>query len=75
MTSARLKDDVICDVAMTSTLDVVTTKLRDLLYNQCIDNTCRFSFFIYPTGRIRVCKIKFVSTGENCGKPCGVCKK
>ena len=32
-------------------------------------------FFIYPTGRIRVCKIRFVSTGENRGKPCLVCKK
>ena len=25
-------------------------------------------------GRIRVYKIRFVSTGENCGKPCLVCK-
>ena len=33
-----------------------------------------FVFFIYPTGRIRVCKIRFVSTGENCRKPCLVCK-
>ena len=33
------------------------------------------SFFIYPMGQIRVCKIRFVSTGENCGKPCLVCKK
>ena len=32
-------------------------------------------FFIYPMGPIRVCKIRFVSTGENCGKPCLVCKK
>ena len=31
--------------------------------------------FIYPTGRIRVCKIRFVNTGENLGKPCPVCKK
>ena len=36
---------------------------------------CWFSIFIYPTGRIRVCKIRFVSTGENHGKPCLVCKK
>ena len=27
------------------------------------------------SGRIRVCKIRFVSTGENRGKPCPVCKK
>ena len=26
--------------------------------------------FIYPTGRIRVCKIRFVSTGEKRVKPC-----
>ena len=30
---------------------------------------------IYPTGRIRACKIRFVSTGENRRKPCLVCKK
>ena len=29
---------------------------------------CCFSIFIYPTGRIRVCKIRFVSTGENRAK-------
>ena len=51
------------------------TRWCDLLYNQCIDNTCCYSFFIFPKGRIRVCKIKFVSTGENRGKPCPVCKK
>ena len=51
------------------------TESRDLLYNQCIDNACCYSFFIYPTGRIRVCKIRFVSTAENRGKPCGVCNK
>ena len=31
--------------------------------------------FIYPTGLIRVCKIRFVSTGENRGKPCLIRKK
>ena len=75
LTSAILKIDVVCDVTMTSTSKVLTTELRDLLYNQCIDNTCRYSFFIRPTGRIRVCKIRFVSTGENRGQPCLVCKK
>ena len=60
---------------VTSTSNVLTTELRDLLYNQCIDNACWFSFLIYPTGRIRVCKIKFVSTGESRGKPCPICKK
>ena len=52
---------------MTSTPNVLTTELRDLLYNQCIDNM--FFLIFYPTGRIRVCKIRFVSTGENRGKP------
>ena len=65
-----LKFDVICDVAMTSTPNVLTTELHDLLYNQCIGNMCCYSSFIYSTGRIRVCKIRFVSTGENRGKPC-----
>ena len=75
LTSAILKIDVVCDVAMTSTPNVLTTELRDLLYNQCVDNTCRYSFFIRTTCRIRVCKIRFVSTGENREKPCLVCKK
>ena len=30
--------------------------------------------FIYPTGRIRVCKKRFVTSVENRGKPCLVCK-
>ena len=33
------------------------------------------SSFIYPTLQLRVCKIRFVSTGENHGKPFLVCKK
>ena len=61
LTSAILKTDVLCDVAMTPTPKVLTTELHDLLHNQCIDNMCRYSFFIRPTSRIRVCKIKFVS--------------
>ena len=56
-------------------VDILPTELLDLLYNQCIHNTCLYSFFIYPTGLIRVCKIRFVSAGENRGKPCRVCKK
>ena len=55
MTSAILKVDVVCDVTMMPTPNVLMTELRDLLYNQCIDNildnTCH-SFFIYPTGLI-----------------------
>ena len=45
LTSIILKVDVVCDVAMTSIPNVLTTELRDLLYNQCIDNTC-YSFFL-----------------------------
>ena len=70
-----LKVDVVCDVAMTSLPNVLMTELRDVLYNQCIDNRCCYSFFIYPTGQIMVCKIRFVSTGEDRGIPCLVCKK
>ena len=74
LTPAILKVDVVYDVTMTSTPNVSRTDIRDLLYNQCIDNTCCYSFFICPTGRIRVCKTSFVSTGENRGKLCLVCK-
>ena len=75
LTSAILKVDIISNVAMTSSLNVLTMQLHDVQYNQCIDNTCCYSFFIYPTGRIRVCKVRFVSTGENRGGPCLVCKE
>ena len=64
----------VCDVAMMSTPNVIMTELPDLLYNQCIDNTCCYLFFIYPTGQIRVCKKRFVSTGENGGISCRVYK-
>ena len=74
MTSAILKADVVCDFVMTSTPNVLTTELHDLLYNQYNDNMCSYSFFIYPTHRTRVCKIRFVSMGENCGKPFQLCK-
>ena len=64
LTSTILKVDVIYDVTMTSTPNILTLELHDLLYNQCIDNTCWYFIFIYPTGRIRVCKVRFVSNGE-----------
>ena len=60
---------------MTSTRNILTTKLCGLLYNQCIDVLLNYSFFIYPTGRVRVSKIRFVSTGENQRTQCLVCKK
>ena len=72
LTSAILKVDNLRDVAMTSAPSVLMTKLRDLIYNHCIDNTL-FFIFTYPTGRIRACTIRFVSIGENRGKPCLVC--
>ena len=53
---------------MTLTPNVLTTELRDHIYNQCVDNTCCYSFFIYPTGWIRVCSIRFsalVKIAEN----------
>ena len=75
LTSAILNVDVVCDVAMASTPNVLMTELRDLLYNQSIDDRCCYSFFIHPTGRIRVCKVRFIRTGENRGKPCLVCKR
>ena len=59
---------------MTNVCNVLVTELRDLLYNQYIDNTGCYSFSIHPNGQIRVCKIRFVSTSENRGKPCLVCK-
>ena len=71
---AILEADVLCDVAMRSTPNILTTELRDLLYTQGIDNMCCYSFFIYPMGQIRVCKIRFVSIGQNHEKPCMVCK-
>ena len=75
LTSAILKFDVVCDVIMTSTTNVLTTELCDVLYNQYIGNTCCYSFFIIPSDRIRVCEIRFVSNGENRRKACLVCKK
>ena len=57
LTSAILKFDVICDVTMTSTPNALTTELHDLLHNQRIINTLLFDF-VYPTGRIRVCKTR-----------------
>ena len=75
LTSAILKVDVVCDVAMTSTSSVLTTVLRDLLYDQCINNMWCYYIFISTKGWIRVCKIRFVSHGENRGKPRLVCKK
>ena len=48
---------------------------RDVLYNQCISNTWKFSIFIFFTGRIKVCEIRFASTSVIFEKPYPVCKK
>ena len=54
LTSSILKVAIVCDGAMTSTPKVVTTELRDLLYNQCIDNTFCYSFFYLSHGSDKV---------------------
>ena len=37
LTSTIMKVDVVCEVTMTSSPNVLMTELRDVLYNQCID--------------------------------------
>ena len=59
LTSATFKVGVICDVTMTSTPNVLTTELRDLLHNQCIGNTCCFLSIL----RVPVCKIIRIFNG------------
>ena len=51
--SAILKVGIVFDAAMTSAPNVLTTELHDLLYNQCFDNTCSYSFLSIPHGQIR----------------------
>ena len=58
-----------------SVISVLTMAYRDILYNQCISNTWKFSIFIFPTGQIRVCEIRFASIGVICRNPYPVCKK
>ena len=75
----------ICHIVMTIPWRLVTSLLSvtstltmaycDVLYNQCISNTWKFSIFIFPKGLIRVCEIRFASTGVICGNPYAVCKK
>ena len=48
LTSPILKVEVECDVELTSNANVLTTELRDLLYNQCIDNMYCYSFLSIP---------------------------
>ena len=50
LTFAILKVEVVCDVAMMSTSNILMTELCDLQYNQCIDNMCFYSFFYLSHG-------------------------
>ena len=54
LTSAIVKVLVVCDIAMTSTTNVLTTRVTW----PPIQPMCCYLIFICPTGRIRVCKIK-----------------
>ena len=83
MQSFRLQMSAIfCDdntvTFMTSLRSVTSTLMmanRDVIYNQVIPNTWKFLIFIFPRGRIRVCEIRFSSSGVICGNPYPVCKK
>ena len=50
LTSAILKVDVVCDVAMTSTSNFLMTELHDLLHNQYIDDNVLLFGFYLPHG-------------------------
>ena len=60
---------------LVTSLRLVTSTLmmayRDILYNQCKTH----EILIFPKGWIRVCEIRFASTGVICGNPYPVCKK
>ena len=74
LTSAMLKAGVVYDFTMTSTPNVLTTNVTS--YTTIVLTTHFVNcFLIYPIGWIRVCEIRFVSTGENHRKPGLVCKK
>ena len=71
LTSATLRVYVVCDVATTSTSNVLATELRDLLYNQRIDGVCCCFLTTPRVGRGHA-GVRF---GGNRGKPFLVCKK
>ena len=50
-TSAKLKIDVVCNIAMMSTPKVLMTELCDLLYNHYIDNMLLFVLLSIPRVR------------------------
>ena len=80
LTSTILKVDVVCDVTRRHNdvnCNILATSYRQIYgtsYTTNVLTTHCYSFFTHPMGRLRVCRIRFVSTGENCGKPCQVCK-
>ena len=63
-----------CDVAIMPTPNILKWQSYTTSYTTNVLTTCVVVRFL-SHGRIRVCKIRFVSPGENCGKPCLVCKK
>ena len=81
LTSAILKVEIDVNVSTSQWRqrrnDINSQRLNDSYvtsYTTNVLTTFVICFFIYPTGRLRVFKVRFVSTGENRGKPCLVCK-
>ena len=72
---AILKVDVVWDVAMASNPSILTIATWPPVQPMYWQHVLLFVFYLSYAGRIRVCKIRFVSTGENSKKPCLVCKK
>ena len=62
-------------MSLHSVMSPLKMAYQDIVYNQCISNTWRFSIFIFPTRQIRVCEIRFASIGVICRNPYPVCKK
>ena len=71
LTSATLRVYVVCDVATTSTSNVLATELRDFLYNHRINGACCCFLTTPRVGRGHA-EMRF---GGNRVKPCLVCKK
>ena len=66
--------DIVMTIPWRLVTSTLTTACRDVRYNQCISNTRQFSIFIFLTWQIRVCEIRFASTGVICENPYPVCK-
>ena len=59
-------------MSLRSVTSTLTMAYSDVLYNQCLSNTRKFSILVFPTGRIRVCEIRFTSTGVMSGNLSGM---